>query len=45
MNIDVKLLDQEIQRKKKYVFELEHIPPPTGKTRKGLKINKRTKKL
>ena len=30
MNLDVKLLDQEIQRKKKYVFELEHISA-TGK--------------
>lgn len=46
MNLDIKLLDQEIQKKNKYVFELEHISATTGKTRKGLKISrKKTKKL
>ena len=46
MNLDIKLLDQKIQKNKKYVYELEHISTTTGKTRKGLKLSsKKTKKL
>jgi hypothetical protein len=40
MNLDIKLLDQLEQKKNKYVLELEHVSATTGKTRKGLKINK-----
>lgn len=44
--LKIAILDEEIQKKEKYVFELEHTSTTTGKTRKGLKIsNKRTKKL
>jgi hypothetical protein len=39
-NLKVKILDEEIQKKNKYVLELEHVSATTGKTRKGLKINK-----
>ena len=50
LNLDIKILDEKIQKKKKYVLELEHISTTTGKTRKGLKLNvknisKKTKKL
>ena len=50
LNLDIKILDEKKQKKKKYVLELEHISTTTGKTRKGLKLNvknisKKTKKL
>ena len=44
MNLNIKLLDQQEQKKNKYVFELEHISSTTGKTRKGLKLSKKTRK-
>ena len=44
--INIDILDETLQKKKKYVYELEHTSTTTGKTRKGLRIiGKRTKKL
>ena len=44
--IKIEILDEKIQKKKKYVYELEHTSTTTGKTRKGLRIiGKKTKKL
>ena len=46
MDLNIKLLDQELQKKEKYVEEIEHYSTTIGKTRKGLKINniKKSKK-
>jgi hypothetical protein len=37
-DINVQILDEQIQKKKKYVLELEHISSTTGKKRSGLII-------
>ena len=44
MNLDIKLLDREIQKNKKYVYELEHFSTTINKVRKGLKLKKTKKK-
>ena len=44
MDLKIKLLDREEQKKEKYVEEIEHFSTTIGRTRKGIKINNIKKK-